>query len=76
MHLDGWAFDAEALAMARRFGYQIREVGIDGLTDPTPVVSIRDVLLPVTGELLPRVESVRKATRQVGVKAGTLETKP
>jgi dolichyl-phosphate beta-glucosyltransferase len=75
VHLDGWAFDAEALAMARRFGYQIREVGIEWTNRPDSRLSIRDVLLPVTGELLAARRNVRRATRQVDVKAETLETK-
>ena len=28
IHLDGWTFDAEALAMARALGYRLRETGI------------------------------------------------
>ena len=52
VHLDGWAFDAEALAMARRLGYKVREVGIEWTNRPDSRLSIRDVLIPVTRELL------------------------
>jgi dolichyl-phosphate beta-glucosyltransferase len=61
VHLDGWAFDAEALAMARRFGYKISEVGIEWTNRPDSRLSIRDVLLPVTGELLAARRNVRRA---------------
>jgi dolichyl-phosphate beta-glucosyltransferase len=61
VHLDGWAFDAEALAMARRFGYKVREVGIEWTNRPDSRLSIRNVLLPVTGELLAARRNVRRA---------------
>jgi dolichyl-phosphate beta-glucosyltransferase len=61
VHLDGWAFDAEALAMARRLGYQMREVGIEWTNRPDSRLSIRDVVLPVTRELLAARSNVRRA---------------
>lgn len=61
VHLDGWAFDAEALAMARRLGFQVREVGIDWTNRPDSRLTIRDVLIPVTGELLAARRNVRRA---------------
>jgi dolichyl-phosphate beta-glucosyltransferase len=68
VHLDGWAFDAEALAMARRFGYTIREVGIEWTNRPDSRLSIRDVLFPVTRELLAARRNVRRAVtaRRIG----------
>lgn len=60
VHLDGWAFDAEALSMARRFGYSIKEVGIDWTNRPDSRLSIRDVLIPVTGELIAARRNVRR----------------
>jgi dolichyl-phosphate beta-glucosyltransferase len=62
VHLDGWAFDAEALAMARRLGYKVREVGIEWTNRPDSRLSIRDVLIPVTGELLAARRNLRRAT--------------
>ena len=61
VHLDGWAFDAEALALARRLGYRVREVGIDWTNRPDSRLSIGGVLLPVTGELLAARRNVRRA---------------
>jgi dolichyl-phosphate beta-glucosyltransferase len=61
VHLDGWAFDAEALAMARRLGYKVREVGIEWTNRPDSRLSIRDVLVPVTRELLAARLNVRRA---------------
>ncbi len=65
VHLDGWAFDAEALAMARRLGYDMREVGIEWTNRPDSRLSIRDVLLPVTRELLAARSNVRRAAAEV-----------
>jgi len=66
VHLDGWAFDAEALALARRLGYGIGEVGIEWTNRADSRLSIRDVLLPVTGELLAARRNVRKAVAEIG----------
>ena len=62
VHLDGWAFDAEALAMARSLGYKVREVGIEWTNRPDSRLSIRDVLVPVTRELLAARLNVRRAS--------------
>lgn len=61
VHLDGWAFDAEALSMARRFGYKVKEVGIEWTNRPDSRLSIRDVLIPVTGELIAARRNVRRS---------------
>jgi dolichyl-phosphate beta-glucosyltransferase len=61
VRLDGWAFDAEALAMARRLGYKLGEVGIEWTNRPDSRLSIRDVLIPVTGELIAARRNVRRA---------------
>lgn len=62
VHLDGWAFDAEALAMARRLGYRVREVGIEWSNRADSRLSIREVLIPVTTELLAARRNVRSTT--------------
>jgi len=64
VHLDGWAFDAEALALARRLGYSIREVGIEWTNRSDSRLSIGNVLLPVTGELLSARRNVRRAVAE------------
>jgi hypothetical protein len=38
--------------MARRLGYKVREVGIEWTNRPDSRLSIRDVLVPVTRELM------------------------
>jgi glycosyltransferase involved in cell wall biosynthesis len=65
VHLDGWAFDAEALALARRLGFGVREVGIEWTNRPDSRLSIGNVLLPVVGELLAARRNVRRAAAAV-----------
>jgi hypothetical protein len=68
VHLDGWAFDAEALALARRMGYTVRETGIEWSNRPDSRLSIGNVLLPLVRELLAARRSVRRVpvAHQVG----------
>ncbi len=66
VHLDGWAFDAEALAMARRLGYSVREVGIEWTNRSDSRLSIGNVLLPVTGELWAARNNVRRCVAELG----------
>ena len=61
VRLEGWVFDAEALAMARRMGFTMREVGIEWSNRPDSRLSIRAVLLPVIGELWRARRNVRRA---------------
>jgi hypothetical protein len=61
--LDGWVFDAEALAIARRLGFRIREVGIVWTDRETSKLSISKTLLPAIRELLAARRSVRRLTR-------------
>lgn len=58
--LDGWAFDAEALALARRMGFTTREVGIEWRNRPDSRLSIGNVLVPVVRELWAARRSVRR----------------
>ena len=60
VRLDGWAFDAEALALARRLGAEIREVGIEWSNRADSRLSIGNVLLPVTVELMAARRHVRR----------------
>jgi glycosyltransferase involved in cell wall biosynthesis len=73
VQLDGWAFDAEALAMARRLGYRLGEVGIEWTNRPDSRLSIRDVLIPVTGELLAARRNVRRASVTKASKSGVTD---
>jgi dolichyl-phosphate beta-glucosyltransferase len=59
--LDGWVFDAEVLALARRMGYRVCETGIEWSNRPDSRLSIGNVLLPVVGELWTARRNVRRA---------------
>lgn len=58
--LSGWAFDAEALALARQMGYSVREVGIEWTNRPDSRLSIGNVLIPVTFELMAARRNVKR----------------
>ncbi len=47
----GWTFDDEALALARRLGYKIKEVPIHWVNDPESKVKLRDYPKSLLGTL-------------------------
>jgi dolichyl-phosphate beta-glucosyltransferase len=49
--IDGWAFDAEALALARALGYRVRPCGIAWSNRPGSRLSMMRVVVPVLREL-------------------------
>jgi dolichyl-phosphate beta-glucosyltransferase len=57
--VDGWVFDAESLAMARRLGYRVREVGIVWVNREASKLSILRTLVPAVRELLLARRNVR-----------------
>ena len=57
--LDGWVFDAEVLALARRLGFRLREVGIVWVNREASRLSISRTLLPAVKELLAARRNVR-----------------
>jgi dolichyl-phosphate beta-glucosyltransferase len=61
--LDGWVFDAEALGLARRLGFRVREVGIEWADRAGSKLSIPHVLVPAVRELLAAQRSVRSHAR-------------
>jgi dolichyl-phosphate beta-glucosyltransferase len=61
--LEGWVFDAEALGLARRLGFSVREVGIEWADREGSKLSIPRVLVPAVRELLAARRSVRSHTR-------------
>ena len=61
--LDGWAFDAESLAMARRLGFRIREVGIVWSDREASTLSIFRTVLPAVRELMAARRSGRSEDR-------------
>ena len=58
--LDGWTFDAEALALARAFDYRVTELGIVWNDREGSRLSMARVLIPVTRELLKARKNVRR----------------
>jgi dolichyl-phosphate beta-glucosyltransferase len=64
IHLDGWTFDAEALAMARALGYRLREVGIVWSDREGSRLSMARVLVPVVRELLAARRHIRREAQR------------
>jgi dolichyl-phosphate beta-glucosyltransferase len=64
VHLDGWTFDAEALAMARALGYRLRETGIVWTDREGSRLSMARVLVPVVRELLAARRHIRREARR------------
>jgi dolichyl-phosphate beta-glucosyltransferase len=62
--LDGWVFDAEALALARRLGLTVTETGIVWADRDGSRLSMIRVLIPVTRELLRARASVNAVSAQ------------
>jgi dolichyl-phosphate beta-glucosyltransferase len=69
--IDGWAFDAEALAIARRLGYRVRPCGIVWVNRPGSRLSIPRVVVPVLRELLVARTHLKSLTRTAVAAAGT-----
>jgi glycosyltransferase involved in cell wall biosynthesis len=61
--IDGWAFDAESLAMARRLGYRLTEVGITWVNREASKLSIFRTLVPAVRDLLRARRNVRAHAR-------------
>jgi dolichyl-phosphate beta-glucosyltransferase len=61
--LEGWVFDAEALALARRLGFRVREVGVKWADREGSKLSIVQVLVPAVRELLAARRNVRAQAR-------------
>jgi dolichyl-phosphate beta-glucosyltransferase len=57
--IDGWAFDAEALALARALGYRVAASGIAWVNRPGSRLSIPRVVVPVLMELIATRRHVR-----------------
>ena len=70
VELDGWVFDAEALALAKRMGYRVVETGITWTDRRDSRLSIGNVLLPVVGELYRARRNVHRAPRRSARVAG------
>jgi dolichyl-phosphate beta-glucosyltransferase len=57
--IEGWAFDAEALALARALGFRVRPCGIAWVNRPASRLSIPRVVVPVLRELIATRARVR-----------------
>jgi dolichyl-phosphate beta-glucosyltransferase len=73
--LDGWVFDAEVLALARRLGYRVREVGVAWADREGSKLSITQVVVPAVQELLAARRNVRRQTRG-GARGAAAEIEP
>ena len=69
--IDGWAFDAEALAIARRLGYRVRPCGIAWVNRPGSRLSIPRVVVPVLRELVMARRHLKSLSRGVVGAPGT-----
>jgi dolichyl-phosphate beta-glucosyltransferase len=61
--IDGWAFDAEALALARATGYRVEACGIAWSHRPGSRLSMSRIMIPVLRELIASRAHVRAAAR-------------
>jgi glycosyltransferase involved in cell wall biosynthesis len=64
--IEGWAFDIEVLAFARRLGYRVRETGIVWNDREGSRLSMGRVLVPVVRELLAARRNVRRTVGRSG----------
>jgi dolichyl-phosphate beta-glucosyltransferase len=64
--IDGWVFDAEALAVARALGYRVREAGIVWNDREGSRLSMARVFGPVLRELLIARKQVRASAARAG----------
>jgi dolichyl-phosphate beta-glucosyltransferase len=61
--LEGWAFDIEVLALARRLGFRVREAGIVWNDREGSRLAMHRVLIPVIVELVQARRNVRRAVK-------------
>jgi len=64
VRLDGWVFDAEALALARARGFRVAEVGVSWSDREGSRLSMPRVLVPAVRDLARARASVRHARRE------------
>jgi dolichyl-phosphate beta-glucosyltransferase len=62
--IDGWAFDAEALALARALGYRVRPCGIAWANRPGSRLSMSRIVIPVLRELIAARKHVASEARR------------
>ena len=74
--IDGWVFDAEALAVARALGYRITETGIVWNDREGSRLSMARVLGPVLRELVEARKQVKAATKRARAASDPLVPEP
>jgi dolichyl-phosphate beta-glucosyltransferase len=72
--LTGWVFDAEVLALARRLGYRVTELGVEWADRRGSKLSIVQVLFPAVRELLDARRNVRAQVHAARREAKTAST--
>jgi glycosyltransferase involved in cell wall biosynthesis len=68
--IEGWAFDAEALALARALGYRVQPCGIVWVHRPGSRLSMRRIVIPVLRELVATRAHIREAALSARDAAG------
>jgi dolichyl-phosphate beta-glucosyltransferase len=76
VQIEGWVFDAEALAVARALGYRITETGIVWNDRDGSRLSMTRVFGPVLRELIQARRQVRAAAAQARVSSEPLVPEP
>jgi dolichyl-phosphate beta-glucosyltransferase len=78
MRIEGWAFDAEALALARALGYRVEPCGIVWTHRPGSRLSMRRIVIPVLRELIATRAHVRETALESArdAAAPALQTAP
>jgi dolichyl-phosphate beta-glucosyltransferase len=70
--IEGWAFDAEALALARALGYRVEPCGIAWTHRPGSRLSMTRIVIPVLRELIATRAHVRETERDSAREAAAL----
>ncbi|MDQ6729150.1 MAG: glycosyltransferase [Actinomycetota bacterium] len=65
--IDGWAFDAETLAMARALGYRVAPCGIVWTHRPGSRLSVPRIMIPVLRELIATRTRLKGAVARPGI---------
>jgi glycosyltransferase involved in cell wall biosynthesis len=71
--IDGWAFDAEVLALARALGYRVQGSGITWVNRPASRLSMPRVVIPVLREL---IEARRRVSAVAATEGGSASRPP
>jgi hypothetical protein len=76
VRIEGWAFDAEALALARALGYRVLPCGIAWSHRPGSRLSIPRIMVPVLRELFETRAYVRQERARLRSTGGGADSGP